>query len=102
MENLVGEAGAYAAANLQKLVSGAADLGALSEDLLAAIACRTSEACLEQLHACLPPSLTSGCQPPDPAATPLITKPRSLDAFHMRHCSFKCCAFLPPTPIKSW
>ncbi|KAK9818472.1 hypothetical protein WJX74_007363 [Apatococcus lobatus] len=74
MEHLVAEAGAFAAANLQKLVSGAADLGALSEDLLAAIACRTSEACLEQLHACLPLSLTSGCQPPDPSASGPSTK----------------------------
>lgn len=73
MEQLVAEAGAFAAANLQKLVSGAADLGALSEDLLAAIACRTSEACLEQLHACLPPSLT-GCHPPEPSAPGI--KPR--------------------------
>ena len=95
MENLVAEAGAFAAANLPKLVSGAADLGALSEDLLAAIACRTSEACLEQLHACLPPSLTSGTQLPDPAATASIAKPRSPDASHKRHCSFKCSACPP-------
>ena len=54
MEQLMTEAGTYAAANLPQLVMSSADLGALSDDLLAAIACRTSEACLEQLHACLP------------------------------------------------
>ncbi len=76
MEQLVAEAGAFAAANLPKLVAGAADLGALSEDLLAAIACRTSEACLEELHACLPPSLASTCHPPDPMPLVLTPKPR--------------------------
>ena len=76
MEQLVSEAGEFAAAHLPQLVSGAADLGALSENLLAAIACRTSEACLEQLHACLPALPAPGCSVPDANAPAPSGKPR--------------------------